>query len=85
MKSNSIHAQYVTLQMKMEKHQNILVCFSKMVLTSVVCVNGLGFTLCVSVNLIMKFSYTSWKCKCLISIYIHVSVKSCKSILYHVK
>jgi ABC-type proline/glycine betaine transport system permease subunit len=26
----------------MKKNQNILVCFSKMVLTSVVCVNGLG-------------------------------------------
>jgi hypothetical protein len=35
-----------------------------MVLTSVVCVNGLGLTLRVSVNSIMKFIYTPCKCKC---------------------
>jgi len=42
------------------------------VLLNVVCVTSLGFTLCVNLNNIMKFIYIS--CKCLISIYIHVSV-----------
>jgi hypothetical protein len=42
--------------------------------SSVVRVNGLGLTLCVSVNPIMKFIYTLCMCKCIISIYIHVSV-----------
>jgi hypothetical protein len=40
--------------------------------TSVVHVNGLGLTLHVSVNPIMKFIYIL--CKCLIFIYNHVSV-----------
>ncbi len=34
------------------------------VLANVVHANGLGFTLFVSVNLMMKFIYTSCKCKC---------------------
>jgi hypothetical protein len=51
--------------------------------TGVVRVNGLGLTLPVSVNPIMKFIYTS--CKCIIFIYIHINVKSCKFILCRVK
>ncbi len=42
--------------------------------TSVVHVNGLGLTLRVSVNPIMKFIYTMCKCKCIKFIYICVSV-----------
>ncbi len=42
------------------------------VLLNVVHVTGLRFTLCVNLIFIMKFIYIS--CKCLISIYIHVSV-----------
>jgi hypothetical protein len=45
------------------------------VCTSVVRVNGLGLTLRVSVNPIMKFIYTPCKCKCIIFIYIRVTVK----------
>jgi len=39
-----------------------------------VCVNGLGFTLHVSVNPIMKFIYTLCKSKSLISIYVCVNI-----------
>jgi hypothetical protein len=53
------------------------------VFTSVVRVNGLRLTLPVSVNPIMKFIHTS--CKCIIFIYIHVNVESCKFILCCVK
>jgi hypothetical protein len=56
-----------------------------MICTSVVCVNGLELTLCVSVNPKMKFICILCKCKCLISIYVQVNVKLCKSILCCVK
>jgi hypothetical protein len=48
------------------------------VVISVVHVNVLGLTLCIDINLIMKFIYAP--CKCLISIYICVNVKheTCK-------
>ncbi len=51
----------------------------------VVHVNGMGLTLHVSVNPIMKFIYTSCKCKYIIFIYIRVNVKPCKFILCCVK
>jgi hypothetical protein len=41
-----------------------------MVKINVVPINGLGFTMHVSVNPIMKFIYTL--CKCIISIYVYV-------------
>jgi hypothetical protein len=50
--------------------------------TSGVHVKGLGLTLRVSVNPIMKIIYTPCKCKCIIFIHIRVSVnveyKTCK-------
>ncbi len=52
---------------------NTLPHFSEIVI-NVVSVNGLGFTLCVRVNLIIKFIYVFSKCKCLIFIYVCVSV-----------
>jgi hypothetical protein len=51
------------------------ISWDTMVLTIVVCVNGLGLTLRVSVNPIMKFIYTPSKCKRIIFIYIHINVK----------
>jgi hypothetical protein len=66
--------------------------------TNVVYVNGLGFTLRVNVNPIMKFIYIMCNCKHMIFIYICVNVsvnveyetckcnvKSCKFILCRVK
>ncbi len=64
----------------------------------VVCVNGLGLTLCVNVNPIMKFIYIMCNCKHITFICIRVSVsvnveyetckcnvKSCKFLLCRVK
>jgi hypothetical protein len=60
-----------------------LVCHSQVfeeVCCSVVRVHGLGLTLCVTVNSILKFIYTPCKCKCIKFIYIilHDPIKQCK-------
>ncbi len=47
-----------------------------MVKMNVVRVNGLGLTVLVSVNPIMKCIYTLCKCKCINFIYIHVRVSA---------
>jgi hypothetical protein len=48
-----------------------------------VCIYGLGLTLCVNVNVIMKFIYILFKY--IRSIYIHIGVKPYKFNLCHVK
>jgi hypothetical protein len=63
----------------------LLLLFHKVgVCTSVVHVNGLGLTVRVSVNPIMKFIYTLCKCKCIEFIYIRVSVKINLFVLFYI-
>ncbi len=87
------YAKFVILEFSVKQHNQRV---RTVILTSVVCVNGLSLTLRVSVNSIMKFIYTPCKRNSIMFIYIHVSVvemqntksvtvKLCKFISCYVK